>query len=326
MTAAESNFPNPPSEDAQWLALAQAVFNSQALRWDPLTCSGGLRWQIFTFNNGYNYKNSISNGAFFQLAARLARYTGNQTYADWAEKTFDWVQTVGLMSSDYKIYDGTDVLLNCSQVDHIQWTYNGGMYLLGAAMMYNYTGGSQVWADRVSGILAMNTATFFPTGNIMSETACESNGKCDVDQRSFKAYLSRWMALTTQMASFTAKTIMPQLLASAQACAATCTGLSGTTCGLRWNAGATFDGSYGVGEEMAAMSVFQSNLISLVAPPFTAVAGGTSKGDPSAGTTSTTVPGTFDPASVTTGSKVGGGFLTVLLLVGVLGGAWWMVT
>lgn len=59
MLAAENNFPNPDADKPQWLALAQAVFNTQA---DPSrhddTCGGGLRWQIPFANNGYNYKNS----------------------------------------------------------------------------------------------------------------------------------------------------------------------------------------------------------------------------------------------------------------------------
>ena len=70
MIAAETNFENPPTDQPQWLALAQAVFNTQASRWDNTSCGGGLKWQIFTFNNGYNYKNSISNGCFFNLGAR----------------------------------------------------------------------------------------------------------------------------------------------------------------------------------------------------------------------------------------------------------------
>lgn len=127
MSAAEANFPNPPSKEPQWLALAQGVFNSQALRWDNDTCGGGLRWQIFTFNNGYNYKNSISNGCFFNIAARLGRYTGNQTYFDWAAKTFDWVQAVGLIDASYNVFDGTDDTENCTTVDHLQWSYNAGV-------------------------------------------------------------------------------------------------------------------------------------------------------------------------------------------------------
>ena len=138
MSAAEQKFPNPPSDQPQWLELAQAVFNLQAARWDNTTCGGGLRWQIFQFNNGYNYKNSISNGCFFNMGARLAMYTNNDTYAQWAEQMFDWVQDIGLMSPQYQFFDGTDDTLNCSQFNHIQWTYNAGVYLLGAANMYNY--------------------------------------------------------------------------------------------------------------------------------------------------------------------------------------------
>jgi mannan endo-1,6-alpha-mannosidase len=138
MSAAELNYPNPPADQPQWLALAQAVFNTQAGRWDNSSCGGGLKWQIFTFNNGYNYKNSISNGCFFNLGARLAAYTSNDTYAQWAEKTWDWVSKIGLLDGQYKIYDGTDDNMNCKQLNGIQWTYNAGVYLLGAATMYNY--------------------------------------------------------------------------------------------------------------------------------------------------------------------------------------------
>lgn len=62
MLAAETRFPDPPADDTrQWLALTQAVFNTQAHpdRHDD-TCKGGLRWQIPPSNNGYNYKNSAS--------------------------------------------------------------------------------------------------------------------------------------------------------------------------------------------------------------------------------------------------------------------------
>lgn len=138
MQAAERGFENPPSSQPQWLELAQGVFNSQAARWDNQNCNGGLRWQIFTFNNGFNYKNTISNGCMFHIAARLARYTGNSSYADWAEKTYKWTESVGLISPDYKFYDGANVEGNCTSVDHIQWTYNAGIYLAGAAYMYNY--------------------------------------------------------------------------------------------------------------------------------------------------------------------------------------------
>ena len=138
LSAAELNFPAPPAGKPSWLSLAQAVFNEQAGRWDTTACGGGLRWQIFTWNNGYDYKNSISNGGFFQLAARLARYTGNQTYADWADKSYDWIVQTPLFTSGYHIYDGAEMANNCTIADELQWTYNIGTYLMGAANMWNY--------------------------------------------------------------------------------------------------------------------------------------------------------------------------------------------
>lgn len=138
MTAAETGFEDPPKGTPGWLALAQAVFNTQAARWETSTCNGGLRWQIFPFNSGFTYKNSISNGCFFNTAARLALYTGNQTYADWATKTWDWMQAVGLMNEKYEVFDGTQLTDNCTSKDHNKWTYNTGVFLMGAAAMYNF--------------------------------------------------------------------------------------------------------------------------------------------------------------------------------------------
>lgn len=137
MTAAELGFPNPPSGQPSWLSLAQGVFNDQAARWDTTSCAGGLKWQIYPFNTGYNYKNGISNGCFFNLASRLYRYTGNQTYADWAVKMYDWVEEIGIVSDQYQVWDGTDDTENCTSMNHQQWTYNAGVFLYGAAMMWN---------------------------------------------------------------------------------------------------------------------------------------------------------------------------------------------
>lgn len=149
MTAAEQGFPYPSSQSSNpsnttWLQLAQNVFDDQAARWDNKTCGGGLRWQIFTFNAGYNYKNSATAGTFFELAARLARFTGNQTYYDWAEQVFEWSTATRLVSlqsnganGSYAVWDGADTNSNCSQFNHIQWTESAGLYLGASAVMYN---------------------------------------------------------------------------------------------------------------------------------------------------------------------------------------------
>ena len=136
MRAAELGFPQPSSSPS-WLDVAIRVFNDQADRWDTKSCGGGLHWQIFTFNNGYDYKQTLSHGAFFQLAARLAKFTDNQTYADWATKSYDWTSSVGLISDDYKVFDGASTSNNCSEKNQLQRTYAAGAFMYGSAVMAN---------------------------------------------------------------------------------------------------------------------------------------------------------------------------------------------
>lgn len=142
MTGAELNFPDDPGSPS-WLELAQGVFNTQVPRWDMLTCNGGLRWQIYPYETGWTQKNAISNGGLFQLAARLARYTNNQTYADWAEKIWDWSVSVPLVQANasyptWSINDLVTVGSNCEAPSDIQWTYNYGTYISGLAYLYNH--------------------------------------------------------------------------------------------------------------------------------------------------------------------------------------------
>jgi mannan endo-1,6-alpha-mannosidase len=322
MSAAETNFQNPPKDKPQWLALAQAVFNTQAGRWEDRTCGGGLHWQVFPWSPGYNYRNSISNGAFFQLSARLAKYTGNATYAEWAEKTWDWMYSIELISKNYEVFDGSDDKKNCSDVNHIQWTYNAGAALLGAATMYAYTDGADIWRERVEGLLNA-TDVFFPNGrNIMVEVACEPILRCDIDQLSFKAYLARWMAATTRMAPFTYDTIMARLRSSAIAAAQQCSGdKSGRACGLTWTKGGEWDRSYpDVGLQMAALEVIQSNLVEHVVGPVTSTTGGTSEANPAAGGKS--IPACMD---ATVRDKAGAGGMTAGIIIVLIGALWWMI-
>jgi mannan endo-1,6-alpha-mannosidase len=325
MSAAECQFPDPPPNKPQWLALAQAVFNTQAARWEEQDCGGGLRWQIFPWNNGYNYKNSISQACFFNIAARLARYTGNQSYAEWAERTWDWMVATGLLNlKNYYIYDGMHIE-NCSRITPYQWTYNAGAFLLGAAALYNFSNESsqaETWRERVDGLL--NGSLIFFTGenanNIMAEVACEPVGLCDLDQQSFKAYLSRWMAATTKWAPWTYDRVKPLLEASALAAVETCTGGdNGRMCGLKWSE-RKWDGTVGVGQQMAAMEVVLANIIRDSRPPVTEGDGGTSVGDPGAGGEDL---GRKTPAfrRVSSAERAGAYILTVLAVVGVVVGS-----
>jgi mannan endo-1,6-alpha-mannosidase len=143
LDAAETNFQAPAKGDPSWLGLAQAVYNEQIGRWDNTTCGGGIHWQVSQVVGSYHLKNTISNGALMQIAARLARYTQQDSYAKWAEKLWDWMWAIGLIDNEnWSVYDNTDANLNCSSVDRSQWTYNAGTLLIATATMYNYVSAS----------------------------------------------------------------------------------------------------------------------------------------------------------------------------------------
>lgn len=184
------------------------------------------------------------------------------------------------------------------------------------------TNGAPEWKAHLDGLM-QRTVTYFNDG-VMFEI-CEPVAKCNIDQRSHKAYLARWMAGTTQLAPYTAATLLPLLASSATAAMKTCTaGASGTQCGLTWGAGQN-DGSIGVGESMSALEIVQSNLVPLAPGWVSAVAGtGTSKGNANAGVGSVTGVESLNKITVTSGDRVGAGFLTFAVLGGVIGGSIWM--
>lgn len=272
MTAAERSFPNP-STTPSYIDLATNVFNDMASpRWNTSTCAGGLQWQFNPNNAGFYYKSSIANGGFFQLAARLARYTGNSTYSDWVTKTYDWMARVGLIDAgNYNVYDGTDDTINCTQIDHDQWSYNAGAVLLGSAVMTNISAGNATspWPNRTQELLDAAARVFFsPFDNatgIMYEFMCEESSTCDVDQLSFKAYLSRWMVAATQMVPILKEQILDLITPSAAAAAESCSGDNASICGTKWYVSG-WDSTQGLGQQLAALDTIQGLLINDTQP------------------------------------------------------------
>jgi mannan endo-1,6-alpha-mannosidase len=171
----------------------------------------------------------------------------------------------------------------------------------------------------------MIAGSYFPDG-IMKDI-CEQYDKCNTDEHSFKAYLSRWMGHSTQMAPFTYDKSIALLKSSAKAAAAQCTGgSSGTTCGLKWYLNGTWDGSDGVGQQMAALEVFQSTMIQHVAVPLTNSTGGTSISDPTAGHNSSAVLPAQRITPPTKREKAGAWVLTAFIAIMAVWTCWFMWT
>ncbi|KAF2440203.1 glycoside hydrolase family 76 protein [Karstenula rhodostoma CBS 690.94] len=183
-----------PAGSPTFLSMAQNVFNEQKARWDESSCSGGMRFKIRAGDAGYEYKSSIANGLFFQLAARLAKLTGDADARAWAEKTYDWITSTGLIDAAFNVYDGTDAASGCVDLNTNQWSYNVGAFLYGAAVMASQTGDKK-WVDRTHGLLEAAQRNFVRDGALY-ESICEGRGTCNNDQVSFKGILARWLGAT----------------------------------------------------------------------------------------------------------------------------------
>lgn len=63
------------------------------------------------------------------------------------------------MDKDYNIFDGAHVETNCTDINRAQFSYNNGVFLLGAAYMYNYVSCRMV---SIAGGLLSNPYAFRP--------------------------------------------------------------------------------------------------------------------------------------------------------------------
>ncbi|CAN6599554.1 mannan endo-1,6-alpha-mannosidase Dcw1p [Trichomonascus vanleenenianus] len=259
VTAAERGMP-AENGSPSWLAYAQNVYNELSSRWDTQTCSGGLRWQINESQTGYDYKNSVTNGCLFNLAARLARINrGNSQYTNMCEQIWDWITKVGYITEidgGLGVYDGAHVESGCTDIDKDEWTYNSGLYLAGSAVLYQVTGDEE-WLDRAKQLWSRGSSIFFD-GDIMIEKVCESSGSCNTDQQFFKGIYANFLSIAAKAAPELSGEIMAKLQATAQKVAASCSGGSdGSTCGFSWTSG-NYDGKAGLGEQVNALQVFNA--------------------------------------------------------------------
>lgn len=164
---------------------------------------------------------------------------------------------------------------------------------------------------------------FFEQGGAV-EISCElaTHIQCTTDMLTFKGFLHRWMAATTQIAPIVHDLIMPTLKKSAAAAMEACD--TNGVCGFRWTTG-SYDGMTGAGQQMNALAALSSLLVdqSYVHPPFANGTGATSKGDPAAGLDKTGVQdGPLTP--ITTGDKAGASILTLLVLSSMIAAYFWL--
>ena len=154
----------------------------------------------------------------------------------------------------------------------------------------------------------------------VSEIPCElRRGTCSRDMLMFKGFISRWLPTVAQLAPRVADKIRPILRDSAQAAINQCTGgESGRQCGFYWSSGeyvdVNIDKTTGAGEQLNVLSAVTGLLMDDSKVPLTNRTGGTSQGDPNAGTGPSSV---LDFRPLTTADRAGAGIITALFCLAV---------
>lgn len=179
---------------------------------------------------------------------------------------------------------------------------------------------SDTWKEAVDGLLGVTLRTFFPQkygGNILVEP-CDEKELCNQNEILFKGLVSSWLALIAVLVPSTYDQILPKLQASAEAAAASCTGMNNNTCSVRWYQ-KKWDGWNGLEEQVIATDVITSVLMMDMPDkaPVTADTGGKSSSDPNAGSGK---DGSSDKLrKITAGDKAGASILTLLFSGGWIG-------
>lgn len=324
MSAAETGFQNPSdSSKTGWVGFAQNAWQEQAVQWNnslKSTCKGGLNTDI----SGSGGIDALSNGAFFALSARLARYTGNGTFGDAAESVYSWAESSGLINTNGSVSESLNS--DCKNAGFAgQLSADAAVFILGAAHMYNSTDGATTWKTRLNTLLTAALKTFTPDGDgIVIEVSCERQIACTTPTLSYKSIFASALVDTLSLAPFTAATITPVIQSSANAAVKSCSSAPGV-CGTQWTWGG-YDHLTGAGQEMAALVIMQGLLVNGTTGNFktgstggaSSSATGTGSGSGSSGGASGTGTGTSSSPSASTSKKSGAermilGYCSVLL-------------
>jgi mannan endo-1,6-alpha-mannosidase len=80
----------------------------------------------------------LSTALFFNLGARIYRWTGSEEVADYVTMAYSWLDERGLIDSKTgAVYDGARVDDNCTTINKFQWSVNAASLSMGLAYLYN---------------------------------------------------------------------------------------------------------------------------------------------------------------------------------------------
>jgi mannan endo-1,6-alpha-mannosidase len=162
----------------------------------------------------------------------LAILSGDATFLQQGDQMYKWLKSSGIVTADYKVYDGLDEDRGCG-INGNQLSYKAGFLVGGLSWMFRASG-NQFYMDEAHKITTAAMTTFTQNGIITDQ--CEP--KCSENQVSPKGTMIRGLGHVIEFSNDAAikaqvkTTLATSVTAMLKTCDAT------LNCGAYWNVGA----------------------------------------------------------------------------------------
>jgi predicted alpha-1,6-mannanase (GH76 family) len=163
---------------------------------DASSCGGkgGVWWRVGG-KGAPQGRVTIPNAVFLQLTAGLHNaIPGDTQYLGWADQTWSWLDSSGLIQGSGLVYNGWN---GTCRLSGPYWTYNQGAVIAGLATLYQATESASLIteAEKIAGAAI---ATLAPDG-VLTEP-CKPASRCDGDGVSFKGIFVRDLKILATVA------------------------------------------------------------------------------------------------------------------------------
>ncbi|KAH6567710.1 hypothetical protein BASA50_003967 [Batrachochytrium salamandrivorans] len=211
--------------------------------WDDTVCGGGIPTDPSVPLRSQT-KTAATNAGFMALSAQLYGMTGNTTYRVWADKTYNWMVTSGLLTSTFSVHEslgvqwpnsslsgnstvnGTHAIL-CEVDSLAQWSIAPGMLLSALGYLYQFTS-LDPYLGQLRSLLKTSLGKFSTSEGVIVEALCELGAHCGL-QGWFKGAFV--MGLTDTFQTITAVDVRKQIAGPI----ATSLANMVHTCDMAWN-------------------------------------------------------------------------------------------
>ncbi|KAH6588752.1 hypothetical protein BASA61_005845 [Batrachochytrium salamandrivorans] len=178
--------------------------------WDDTVCGGGIPTDPSVPLRSQT-KTAATNAGFMALSAQLYGMTGNTTYRVWADKTYNWMVTSGLLTSTFSVHESLGV----------QWP--------NSSLSGNSTvNGTHAILCELRSLLKTSLGKFSTSEGVIVEALCELGAHCGL-QGWFKGAFV--MGLTDTFQTITAVDVRKQIAGPI----ATSLANMVHTCDMAWN-------------------------------------------------------------------------------------------